>query len=76
MKVKISIILSDEILKAIDLYIEDYRSRSEFLETAARKFISQLARKKAEQRDLEILNRNADSLNAEAEDVLTYQVPL
>ena len=76
MKVKTSITLSNEILKAIDMHIGAYRSRSEFLETAARKFIAQLARKKAEQRDLEIINRHADSLNAEAEDVLTYQVSL
>jgi len=76
MKVKTSITLSDEILEAIDLHMGEYRSRSEFLETAARKFIAQLARKKAERRDLEIINRHADSLNAEAEDVLTYQVPL
>jgi len=76
MKVKTSITLSDEILEAIDLHIGEYRSRSEFLETAARKFIAQLARKEAERRDLEIINRHADSLNAEAKDVLTYQVPL
>ena len=76
MKVKTSITLSDEILEAIDLHIGEYRSRSEFLETAVRQFIAQLARKKAERRDLEIINRHADSLNAEAEDVLTYQVPL
>ena len=76
MKVKTSITLSDEVLEAIDLHIGEYRSRSEFLETAARKFIAQSARKEAEQRDLEIINRRADSLNAEAEDVLTYQVPL
>ena len=76
MKTKTSITLSEDLLKAIDLYIGEYRSRSEFLETAARKFIVQLARKKAEQRDLEIINRCADSLNAEAADVLTYQVPL
>ena len=76
MKVKTSITLSNEILEAIDMHIGAYRSRSEFLETAARKFIAQLARKKAEQRDLEIINRHADSLNAEAEDVLTYQVSL
>jgi Arc/MetJ-type ribon-helix-helix transcriptional regulator len=76
MKIKTSITLSDEVLEAIDLHIGQYRSRSEFLETAARKFIFQLARKEAEQRDLEIINRRADSLNAEAEDVLTYQVPL
>lgn len=76
MKTKTSITLSDEVIKAIDLYLGEYRSRSEFLETAARKFIVQLARKKTEKRDLEIINRIADSLNAEAEDVLTYQVPL
>ena len=76
MKVKTSITLSDEVLEAIDLHIGKYRSRSEFLETAVRKFIAQLARKEAEQRDLEIINRSADSLNAEAKDVLTYQVPL
>ncbi len=76
MKVKTSITLSVEVLKAIDLYIGEYKSRSAFLETAARQFIVQLERKKTEQRDLAIINRNADSLNAEAEDVLTYQVPL
>ena len=76
MKVKTSITLSDEVLEAIDLHIGEYRSRSEFLETAARKFIAQLVRKEAERRDLEIINRCADSLNAEAEDVLTYQAPL
>jgi len=76
MKIKTSITLSDEILKAIDLCVGEYKSRSEFLETAARKFIVELARKEAEHRDLEIINRRADSLNAEAEDVLTYQVSL
>ncbi len=76
MEIKTSITLSDEILEAIDLHIGGFRSRSEFLETAARKFIAQLARKEAERRDLEIINRHADSLNAEAEDVLTYQVQL
>ena len=76
MKVKTSITLSDEILKAIDLHIGGYRSRSEFLEIAARRYIAQLARKEVERRDLEIINRHADSLNAEAEDVLIYQAPL
>jgi len=76
MKAKASITLSVEVLKAIDLYIGEYKSRSAFLETAARQLIVQLERKKTEKRDLEIINRHADSLNAEAEDVLTYQVPL
>lgn len=76
MKIKTSITLSDEILKGIDRHIGEYKSRSEFLEVAARKLIIYLARKKAEERDLEIIDRCVDSLNAEAEDVLTYQVPL
>ena len=76
MEIKTSITLSNEVIEAIDLHIGQYRSRSEFLETAARYFLVQLARKEAEQRDLDIINRHADSLNAEAEDVLTYQVPL
>ncbi len=76
MKIKTSITISNEVLKAIDLYIDAYKSRSEFIETATRKFLAQLARKEAERRDLELINRHSDSLNAEAEDVLTYQVLL
>ncbi len=76
MKVKTSITLSKELLKTIDLYIGEYKSRSEFLEIAVRKFIAQLEQKKIEQHDLKIINRRADSLNAEAEDVLAYQVKL
>ena len=76
MKIKTSITLSDEILKAIDLHIGTYRSRSEFLETAARIFIEHLKKREAEQRDLEIINKCSDGLNAEAEDVLGYQVPI
>jgi len=76
MKIKTSITLSNEVLKAIDLYVGEYRSRSEFIETAARKFIAQLAQKEVERKDLELINKHSDSLNAEAEDVLTYQVPI
>lgn len=76
MKVKTSITLSNEILEAIDLHIGEYKSRSGFIETAARRFIAQLEREQVEKRDLELINQHSDFLNAEAEDVLTYQVPL
>ena len=46
------------------------------MEQAARSLLAGLARTEAERRDLEIINGNADKLNAEAEDVLGYQVPL
>lgn len=76
MKVKTSITLSEDLLRAIDLQQAGYKSRSEFIEAAARSFLVRLARKKTEQRDLEIINRHADKLNAEAEDVLAYQASL
>jgi metal-responsive CopG/Arc/MetJ family transcriptional regulator len=76
MKVKTSITLSQQVLHQIDMHSHDFRSRSAFMEHAARSLLASLARTKAERRDLEIINRNADRLNAEAEDVLAYQVPL
>jgi metal-responsive CopG/Arc/MetJ family transcriptional regulator len=76
MKVKTSITLSADLLKAIDRRGSEFASRSEFLETAARGFLASLARQEAERRDLEIINRRADALNAEARDVLKYQVEL
>ena len=60
----------------IDKRGQQFRSRSEFLERAARDLLASLARAETEQRDLEIINRRADALNAEAGDVLAYQVPL
>ena len=76
MKVKTSITLSDDLLDEIDRRSDEFHSRSEFLETAARGFLQQLARTELEERDLSIINRRADALNAEAEDVLSYQAPL
>lgn len=76
MKVKTSITLSGELLRAIDRHNSEFKSRSEFLEAAARGFLSRLARTKADRRDLETINHHADELNAEAEDVLAYQVPM
>jgi metal-responsive CopG/Arc/MetJ family transcriptional regulator len=76
MKVKTSITLSDELIKAIDQYGQDYKNRSDFIEAAIWAFIKQVVRNQQNARDIEIINRNADRLNAEALDVLTYQVRL
>jgi Arc/MetJ-type ribon-helix-helix transcriptional regulator len=76
MKVKTSITLSNEVLAAIDRHSGEFRSRSEFLEASAREFLTHLARAATERQDLEIINRRAAMLNAEAEDVLSYQVTL
>ncbi len=76
MKTKTSITLPDDVLAAIDQHGDIFKSRSAFLEMAARDYLSKLARRKAEQRDLGIIDRHADALNAEAEDVLDYQAPI
>lgn len=73
-KVMTSIALSEDVLARIDRHHGEFRSRSEFLECAARAYLAHLARTEAERRDLEIINRDAVALNAEAEDVLAYQV--
>ncbi len=76
MKVKTSITLSDDLLKAIDLRIGQRKNRSDFIENAVRTFITQTIRDEQNKRDLETINRHADSLNKEANDVLAYQVSL
>jgi metal-responsive CopG/Arc/MetJ family transcriptional regulator len=76
MKVKTSITLPGDLLKAIDEYSREYNNRSAFIEEAVRVFIRQMIRRQQDARDLEIINHRADYLNQEAMDVLTYQVDL
>jgi len=75
MKVKTSITLSEELIKAIDQRL-DHKTRSEFIERVLWSFIAQIARNEQDRRDLEIINEQADQLNEEAIDVLDYQVNL
>jgi metal-responsive CopG/Arc/MetJ family transcriptional regulator len=76
MKTKTSVTLDAKLLQGIDQHRADYRSRSEFIESAVAHFISHLERAEADRRDLLILNQHADALHEEAEDVLAYQVNL
>ena len=77
MKVKTSITLSEDLIKAIDKRAKRYRkNRSDFIEAAVWAFIGQLIRDELNARDLEIINRRADFLNQEAGEVLSFQVPV
>jgi metal-responsive CopG/Arc/MetJ family transcriptional regulator len=71
MKIKTSVTLSDELIKAID----HYENRSDFVEAALWAFIKQIIRDQQNAHDIEIINCNAEWLNAEAVDALAYQVP-
>ncbi len=46
---------------------------AEVIETALREFVKSKARAARDQRELELINANADKLNEEALDVLEYQ---
>jgi len=69
-RVKTSVTLPADLLATID---QVDSNRSAFVERAARTYLAHLARAKREARDIEIINRNAERLNAEARDVLGYQ---
>ncbi|MGA2347031.1 MAG: ribbon-helix-helix protein, CopG family [Candidatus Sulfotelmatobacter sp.] len=75
MKEKTSVTLSPEVLKGIDRLAGSKQSRSAFIETVLQQYLRQRARAQRDARDIELINRHADELNAEAEDVLRYQAP-
>ena len=74
MKVKTSISLSQDLVRQIDNLANQYGNRSALIERAIRDFLAARAKRKRDLEDLDILNSRADSLNREAEDVLSYQV--
>ncbi len=74
MKVKTSIALPKDLVQQMDALASLYGNRSTLIERAIREFLAAQARRQQDLRDLDILNRRADALNEEAEDVLSYQV--
>ena len=75
MKEKTSITLSSDLLAKIDHLAGSKLSRSAFIERVLRNYLRERARRNAHARDLERINAAADRLNAEAEDVLSFQAP-
>lgn len=76
MKVEMTISLAPELLQELDRILANngHDSLSELIEEALRSFLSQREQAERSRDDLELINRNADRLNQEAQDVLTYQV--
>ena len=70
MRVKTSVTLPSDLLAGIDRVNPN---RSAFLEQAALAHLARIEKAKLDARDIEIINANADRLNAEAMDVLDYQ---
>lgn len=74
MKVKTSVTLSPETIEAIDAIAGARCSRSRIIEQAVTDFVATHRRRERDAKDLEILERSAERLNRETEDVLGYQV--
>jgi metal-responsive CopG/Arc/MetJ family transcriptional regulator len=73
MKVRASVTLSEELLKAVDKCArQQEKRRSNFIEAALWAFVKRQIRNEQNAHDLDIINRNADFLNREASDVLEY----
>jgi metal-responsive CopG/Arc/MetJ family transcriptional regulator len=69
-RVKTSVTLPADSLASID---QVDSNRSAFVERASRAYLARMERIKRQNRDIEIIHRNAKRLNAEALDVLGYQ---
>lgn len=74
MKPKTSVTLTAATLAALDAAVGAGASRSQVIEQAVVEYLERRERAQRELRDLEILDRAAEELNREAEDVLAYQV--
>ena len=73
MKVKTSVSLEEDVAKALDHVVGKGGSRSAAIEQAVREFLERRARQSRAAKDVKIINRHAERLNREAEDVLSYQ---
>jgi metal-responsive CopG/Arc/MetJ family transcriptional regulator len=74
MKEKTSITLSSDVLAKLDSLAGQNGSRSAVIELIVRQYLRERTRREIQARDLDRLNKAADRLNAEAIDVLGYQI--
>ncbi len=75
MKIDTTFALSEDVVAALNRQAPDTNRRSELVEAAVMAYLKRLGRRGA-MSDLEVINAHAAELNAEAEDVLSYQVIL
>jgi metal-responsive CopG/Arc/MetJ family transcriptional regulator len=78
MKIETTISLEPELLQKLNRLLEanGHSSLSELIEDLIRGFLAKAERPAYDLHELELINKNADRLNKEAEDVLTYQIEL
>lgn len=79
-KVKTTITIPKTLLNEVDIFAKDYRSRSEFVETALRDLVERKRRqqkpKLTQEEEITILNRIAVEQQEEILETLEYQVDI
>lgn len=73
MRVKTSVTLPQDLLMSVDAFTGKKHKRSAVIEIALRDFFLKKANADRYQRELALINDNAEKLNEEALDVLEYQ---
>ena len=74
MKVKTSVTLDQDVVEAVGRAARESESRSETIERLLRQSLAAADRAERDKRDRDLINAHVDELNAEAADVLGYQV--
>jgi metal-responsive CopG/Arc/MetJ family transcriptional regulator len=75
-RAKASVALPRPLLIQIDKLIGEGASRSDYIEKVLSDHLREVDWRGLQIRDMERINANAEELNAEAMDVLTYQTPI
>jgi metal-responsive CopG/Arc/MetJ family transcriptional regulator len=73
MKRKTSVTLAPDVARALDRFVGKTGNRSAVIERAVKELIARESKRQRDARELELIDRNATRLNAEAEDVLGFQ---
>ena len=73
---KVSLTMSSEVFAEVDRQRRANVSRSAFIEGVLRDHFNKRERDATNQRDLELMNANAEYLNREMEVVLKHQAPI
>lgn len=76
MKVRTSIMLSEETLFDLGKIFKGIKSRSQAIEKALREYIDKKKKELSDKREIRLINKYASIYNKEAEDVLEYQADL
>jgi len=78
MKIETKITLEEELLQELEglLRANGQTSLSELIEELLESFLLNAKKPAYDLSELELINQNANRLNKEAEDVLTYQIAL